>query len=145
MMPKSASLVFVLLAVCLSFQRGLADDPTTVVNTKTIEDSSTTNDTVKDYEESLKNQFIIQFERNEAGERSKQSVLKYDRVEGGENDDDELKVIRRIENLNIAVVKFRNRLTALKWQKSKEREGIKYFERGEKGRTLFLTFCNNCF
>ena len=113
-MPKS-SLVFAILAVCTSFQRGLlADDPTTVVNTKTIEDSSTTNDTVKDYEESLKNQFIIQFERNEAGERSKQSVLKYDRVEGGENDDDELKVIRRIESLDIVVVKFRNKLTALK-------------------------------
>ena len=142
-MPKS-SLVFAILAVWLSFQRGLADDPTTVFNTTTIEDSSATNDTVKYYEEPLKNQFIIQFERNEAGERSKQSVLNCGSVEEEKNDD-ELKVIRRIENLNIAVVKFRNKLTALKWQKSKEREGIKYFERGEKGRTLFLTFCNNCF
>ena len=144
-MRTKSSLVFALLAVWLSFQRGLlADDPTKVFNTTTIEDSSTTNDTVKNYEESLKNQFIIQFERNEAGERSKQSVLNHDSVKEKENDD-ELEVIRRIESLNIAVVKFRNSLTALEWQKSKEAEGIKYFERGEKGRTLFLTFCNNYF
>ena len=130
-MPKS-SLVFALLVGWLSFQQGLADDPT-VFNRASIEDSSTTT-------QPFQNQFIIQFERNEAGERSKQSILNYDLLGGGEkNDDDvELKVIRRIESRNIAVVNFRNRSTALEWQESKEVKGIKYFERGKKkGRKLF--------
>ena len=83
-------------------------------------------------EESLKHQFIIQFESNEAGERSKQSVLS----NLGE-DNDNLKVIRRIESRNIAVVKFRNKWAALKWRKGRAK-GIKYFEKGK--RRYFLSF-----
>ena len=114
------SLSFSLLAAWLSFKQGRADEAATF--NSTIQSTGE----VEYSEESLKNQFIIQFESNEAGERSKQSVLS-----NLEEDNDNLKVISRIESRNIAVVKFRNKWAALKWQKGRATV-IKYFEKGEE-------------
>ena len=84
----------------------------------------------------VSHQFIIQFERNELGEASKQNLSipssssNETDEEGSEEDDHDFKVVKEIKSRNIIVVQFRDSSAAAKWRKNAK--GIKYFEKGEK-------------
>ena len=103
--------IFSLMALWMSFNVSLAEEPTYSLKAENSID--------------LSNQFIVEFKRNRAGEKSKQSLFS----KFNDDDDDAPKLIRRIESRNISVVKFRSRQAVAKWLKNAT--GIKYFERGK--------------
>ena len=85
----------------------------------------------------VSHQFIIQFEKNELGEASKQNLSipstsssNETDEDGDEEEEDDFKVVKEIKSRNIKVVKFRDRAAAAKWRKNAK--GVKYFEKGEK-------------
>ena len=82
----------------------------------------------------LSDRFIIQFERNEAGEMSRQSLLPHTEKDEEEtkirNDDNDFQIVKQIDSRNISVVKFRDSSIAEQWMKNNG-EGIKSFEKGE--------------
>lgn len=72
-------------------------------------------------EDEFENQYIVEFERNQAGEASKKMLF------SKQNDEREPSVIRRIESRNISVVKFPSKRAAGRWMQ--RTGGIKFFEK----------------
>ena len=74
-------------------------------------------------ENEFQNQYIVEFERNQAGEASKKKLI------STQNDEREPKVIRKIESRNISVLKFPSKRAAARWMQ--RTGGIKSFEEGK--------------
>ena len=114
----TSSKSFFLLALWLSFNQCYLAE-------KTIYSISTPENQVEKDDEHLR--FIIEFERNDAGQASKQTLMEISPLRNDE--DGIIKIIRRIESRNVAVVQFRNSFIASQWHE--KTGGIKYFEKGE--------------
>ena len=123
-------LIFLPLVLLLSFDPCLAEQERGTVRRLVASTSDPASIDVS-------HQFIIQFERNELGEASKQNLSipstssrNETDEDGDEEEEDDFKVVKEIKSRNIKVVKFRDRAAAAKWRKNAK--GVKYFEKGEK-------------
>ena len=75
-------------------------------------------------EESLDNQYIVEFERNKAGNKMKKVIMVK------RNNEEKPTLIRKIMSRNIKVIKFPSKRAAERW--SDRTKGIKYFEKGKR-------------
>ena len=96
------------LALWLSFSVCLAEEPSFPYPTE---------------EKFIENQYIVQFERNEAGEKMKKVIMV------AQNNEEKPTLIRKIEGRNISVIKFPSAKAAERW--TQKHVGIKHFEKGK--------------
>ena len=119
-MASKAFLMF--LALWLSFSVCLAEEPTFPYPTK--EDHS------------FDNQYIVQFERNSAGNKMKQVIMV------APDNEEKPRIMRKIKSRNIFVIKFPSARAAARW--NKKLKGIKFFDKGKDNQCSALSrgWCN---